>query len=382
MIYFDNAATSWPKPAAVKEAVLACLEHGVGNPGRAGHRLAIAAGRVVLDAREAVAELLGVADPSRIVFTKNATEALNLAIYGLLRPHDHVITSGVEHNSVMRPLRMLEDQGLELTVVRNAPDGSLDPEDVRRSLRSSTRLLVTAHASNVLGTLLPIGELAALARQANVPYLVDIAQTAGTVPIDAQGLGLDLVAFTGHKGLFGPTGTGGLYVREGVELEPLLRGGTGSYSELERQPDFLPDRFESGTLNVLGLAGLAAGVRHVLAAGVCRVRHHEVRLIGRFLDGLRSIGGAHVQGPADPARQVGIISFTIDGLSPSDIGFLLDHEFGIMSRVGLHCAPAAHRTTGTYPVGTVRFSFGLFNTEAEVDLALRALEKIASASGS
>lgn len=377
VVYFDNAATSWPKPPEVLEAVTQALSSPVGNPGRAGHRAAIAAGRLVLDAREAVSELLGIEDPARLVFTKNATEALNLAILGLVRPGDHVVTGSMEHNSVMRPLRWLESQGAALTVVPCSTDGVLDPEAVRGALRPETRLVVTTHASNVVGTLVPVEEIARVCREAGVPYLVDAAQTAGAVPIDVEAMGIDLLAFTGHKGLLGPTGTGGLYIREGLEPDPLMRGGTGSRSDEEEQPEFLPDRYESGTVNVVGLAGLGAGVRHVLEVGVDRVREHEVSLIRAFLEGAAGIAGCRVHGTGDPELQVGVVSFNIGDISPSEVGRLLDAEFGILSRIGLHCAPLAHRTIGTFPRGTVRFGWGLFNTLDEVTYALEALERIA-----
>lgn len=377
-IYFDNAATSWPKPLAVRQALDAYFGDAGGNPGRAGHRMSIAAGRVVLEAREAIARLFNVADPSQIAFTKNATEALNLAIYGLVRPGDHVITSSVEHNSVARPLRHLEQQGVEVTFVACSPQGLLDPDDVRTARRPNTRLLVTTHASNVVGTLLPIAELAAMARGWGVPYLVDAAQTAGNVPIDIAALGVDMLAFTGHKGLMGLTGTGGLYSREGLQLAPLMRGGTGSDSELEIQPEFLPDLYESGTLNVAGLAGLAAGAALLIDAGVEEIHAYEQELVQRFLDGAAAIPGLTVYGPADVRQRTGVLSFNLEHLSPSEVGMLLDQRWEIMCRVGLHCAPAAHRTIGTYPTGAVRFGWSSFNSVEEIDFALAALATLAT----
>lgn len=375
-IYLDHAATSWPKPPAVRDAILQCLNEVTGNPGRSGHAGAVAAARVVLRAREAVAALLGAPDPSRVVFTKNATEALNLAIFGLLNPGDHVITTSVEHNSVMRPLRYLAGQGVDVTVLPCAPDGSLDPVLVTGALRRSTRLVVTTHASNVLGTLLPIAEIGAIARAAGVPYLVDAAQTAGAYPLQLAALPVDLLAFPGHKALLGPTGTGGLYIREGITLRPLLRGGTGSQSELEEQPDFLPDVYESGTLNVVGLAGLAAAAEYLAATGVVAVRAHEQALLDRFLRLARANPRIIMYGSGEPARQVGVVSLNLEGLLPSDTGLLLDRMYGIACRVGLHCAPAAHRTAGTYPGGTVRFSFGFDTSTADVDMTLAALVEL------
>ena len=376
MIYFDNAATSWPKPPAVCAALSDYFGDAGGNPGRAGHRMSVAAARIVENAREAVAELFHANDSSRIVFTQNATHALNLALYGLLRPGDHVVTTSIEHNSVMRPLRHLETLGVELTVVACGADGMVDLDILHHALRSDTRLLVTTHGSNVVGTLMPLAALAAFARKQRILYLVDASQTAGAIPIDVQHLDLDLMAFTGHKGLLGPTGTGGLYIREGVALSPLIRGGTGSDSAHETQPEFLPDAYESGTLNVAGIAGLAAGVNFLSEIGIDAVKTHEQKLVAQFLAGASEIPGITLYGPRDGALRCGVVSFNVNGVTPSEVGLILDESFGICARTGLHCAPAAHRTLGTFPMGTVRFSFGWFNSPAEIDVALAALRQI------
>ncbi len=380
MIYFDNAATSWPKPPGVAEAMTRFLAEIGANPGRAAHRRAIESGRVLYEAREAVCELFNAPDPLRVVFGLNVTDALNLALRGLLRPGDHVITSSMEHNSVMRPLRALESGGVEVTVVRCSPEGLLDPADVEAAVRPHTKMVVLNHASNVVGTLLPVGEVGALCRARGLLLLVDAAQTGGAYPIDVQADQIDLLAFTGHKSLGGPMGTGGLIVGERVnekEIEPLRRGGTGSRSEHEQQPDFLPDLCESGTPNVVGLAGLEAGVRWVLKQGVEAVRAHEVALTQRLIDGLRAIPGLTVYGTLDAERQTATVSFNIAGMEPSEAGLRLDDEYGIMCRVGLHCAPAAHRTIGTFPDGTVRFGLGVFNTMDEVEMALDAVAELA-----
>lgn len=377
MIYFDNAATSWPKPPAVRAALDDYFGNAGGNPGRSGHRMSIAAARVVENAREGLAELFNVNDPSRLVFTQNATHALNLALYGALRPGDHVVTTSLEHNSVMRPLRHLETLGVELTVVACTREGMLDLDSLRRALRPGTRLLVTTHGSNVVGTLIPVGTVAALAREHDILYLVDASQTAGAIPIDVQEMGLDLLAFSGHKGLLGPTGTGGLYIRKGIVLAPLMRGGTGSDSAHQTQPEFLPDAYESGTLNVAGIAGLAAGVRFLLEIGIEAVKAHERTLVAQFLARASEIPGIVLYGPRDPALQCGVVSFNIAGATPSEVGLILDESFGIMARTGLHCAPSAHRTLGTFPAGTVRFGFGWFNTPAEVEVAVEALREMA-----
>ncbi|MBO9371246.1 MAG: aminotransferase class V-fold PLP-dependent enzyme [Chloroflexi bacterium] len=381
MIYLDNAATSWPKPPQVLAAMAHFLTEVGANPGRSGHRLSVEAGRIVYAAREAVAELFHAPDPLQVVFGLNATEGLNLALRGLLRPGDHVVTSSMEHNSVMRPLRALEREGVPVTVVPCSPEGFLDPQAVLSALRPETRLVVLNHASNVTGTLLPVAEVGrALHRMGGPLLVVDAAQSGGAVPIDMQANGIDLLAFTGHKSLYGPTGTGGLIIGDRVPLEefrPLIRGGTGSRSEREEQPDFLPDMCESGTPNAVGLAGLEAGVRWVLERGVEAIRAHEVELTRRLLDGLREIPGVTVYGPDDARLRTAVVSFNIAGMEPSEVGMRLDEEYGIMCRVGLHCAPAAHRTIGTFPAGTVRFALGAFTTREEVDAALWAVARLA-----
>jgi cysteine desulfurase/selenocysteine lyase len=379
MIYFDNAATSWPKPPGVARAMVHFLNEVGANPGRSAHRLSVESARIVYAAREAVAELFNAPDPLRVVFGHNVTEALNLALCGLLRPGDHAITSSVEHNSVMRPLRALERQGVALTVVPCSPEGSLDPADVEAALRPNTLMITLNHASNVVGTLLPVAAVGQIARQHGVLLLVDAAQTGGAYPVDVQADRIDLLAFTGHKSLYGPMGTGGLIIGERVDtsrLEPLKRGGTGSRSEREEQPDFLPDMCESGTPNAVGLAGLAAGVRWVLERGVEAIRAHEVALTQRLIDGLHDIPGVTVYGGLDTNRQTATVSFNIAGMPPSEVGLRLDEEHGILCRVGLHCAPAAHKTIGTFPGGTVRFGLGAFSTAEEVDAAVEALRSL------
>jgi cysteine desulfurase/selenocysteine lyase len=377
MIYFDNAATSWPKPPGVAEAMTRFLDKVGANPGRAAHRQAVESGRIVYDTREAVCELFHAPDPLRVVFGLNVTEALNLALRGLLRPGDHVVTSSMEHNSMMRPLRALEGGGVQVTVVGCSRQGVLDPADVEAAIRPDTRLVALNHASNVVGTLLPVAEVGALCRERNILLLVDAAQTGGAYPIDVEADGVDLLAFTGHKSLGGPMGTGGLIVGQQVDetqFEPLVRGGTGSRSEHEVQPDFLPDMRESGTPNVVGLAGLQAGVRWVLERGVEAIRAHEVALAQALITRLRAVPGVTVYGTLDAELQTATVSFNIAGMAPSQVGLRLDDEYGIMCRVGLHCAPTAHKTIGTFPDGTVRFGLSAFNTMDEVETALAAVE--------
>lgn len=379
-IYLDNAATSWPKPAGVSQAMARFLEISGGNPGRSGHRLSLAAGRVLYDVREALAEFFGLDNPLRLVFTANVTEALNLGLQGLLRPGDHVVTSSMEHNAVMRPLRALEQAGVQITVVPCDRDGQLAPPDIEAALRSNTRLVVLTHASNVCGAILPVAEVGEIARRAGALLMVDAAQTAGILPLNMKTMQIDLLAFTGHKGLLGPTGTGGLLVGERVDVDrfsPLVRGGTGSRSEFEVQPEFLPDKFESGTPNTVGLAGLAAALGYIRQVGIQAIRQHEMELTRCLIEGLHEIPGVRLYGPQNQARQTAVVSFTLDGCTVSEVGFRLDEEYGVLCRPGLHCAPSAHRTLGTFPEGTVRFAPGWHTTREQVGLALHAIRSLA-----
>ncbi len=359
-------------------AMIAFNDNVGANPGRSGHRLSVEAGRIIFDAREGIASLLGAQDPFSVVFTRNATEAINTAARGLLKPGDHVVVSGMEHNSIMRPLRAAERRGVEISIAPCSREGDLDPGDAARAMRKNTKAIFVTHSSNVTGTIMSVTELAAVAHSRDALLCVDATQTAGSVPIQVESMGIDILFFTGHKSLYGPQGTGGMYIRKGLDklIEPLERGGTGSRSEFEEQPDFMPDRFESGTPNAIGIAGLDAGVRHVMETGIESIRRKEAELTGLFMEGLRAIDGVTVCGPPDPAKKTAVTSFVIDGMETSDISFLLDERFGIMTRPGLHCAPSAHRTIGTFPGGTVRCSFGMFTTEEEIYSALRAIEAI------
>jgi len=380
LIYLDNAATSWPKPPGVAEAVLDYMQDVGASPGRSGHRLAVEAGRIMYETRESLAQLFHVDDPLRVVFTANATEAINLVLFGYLRPGDHVVTTSMEHNAVMRPLRYLQSTGIELTVVPCSAQGLLDPTDLEKFIRSNTTLLVVNHASNVVGTVLPVAEAGKIARRHELLLLVDAAQTAGAHPIDVQELEIDLLAFTGHKGLLGAQGTGGLCIGERVDLgrlRPIKRGGTGSRSEEEQQPDFLPDRYESGTANAMGIAGLGAGVRFVLETGINRIRTHEEQLTARLLAGLQSIPDVRVYGTGQAGQQTATVSFNVEDIDPSEVALQLDEQYTIMCRPGLHCAPSAHRTIGTFPRGTVRFGLSYLNTAEQMDLAVEAVSKVA-----
>lgn len=377
-IYFDNAATSWPKPEAMIKAMTEFNASVGANPGRSGHRLSIEASRIIYNARETIASLLGTDDPHTVIFARNATEGINTIVRGLLIPGDHVITSSMEHNSVMRPLRALEAEGIELSIVQCSGKGDISPDDVIASIKKNTRMIIITHASNVTGTIMPIAEIAEIARNRDVLVCVDAAQSAGNLTINVLRDNIDFLVFTGHKSLNGPQGTGGFYIRKGLEtlISPLERGGTGSRSEFEEHPDFMPDRFESGTPNTIGIAGLGAGAAHVAAIGIDTVRKHEISVTELFLDGISSIKGIKIYGDMNPQRRTALVSFTIEGLSPSEISFELDERFNIMSRPGLHCAPSAHRTIGTFPDGTVRFSFGMFTNKEEIRTAINAIETI------
>ena len=371
-IYLDNAATSHPKPESVYRAMeYAMREIGVG-PGRGTHRRGLEATRTVFAAREEAARLLGAGDSSRIVFTHSATESLNIAVSGVLRSGDHVVTTTMEHNSLVRPLYRAAQSGVEVTRVPCGPDGLLDPARLAAAVRSGTRLVAFSHVSNVTGTVQPLQEICRIAKDAGALVLVDAAQSAGLIPLDVTAHRIDLLAAPGHKGLFGPPGTGILYVGTGCDPVPLLVGGTGGSSADMEQPAGLPERFESGTLNMPGIAGLKAGMEFVLETGIETIRRHELALAERAREGLLSLPGVRVYGPVDIACRSSVVSFTADGADPAQLGFTLDQEFGVEVRVGLHCAPEAHRTIGTFPAGTVRVSPGYFTTVADVDAFLAA----------
>lgn len=378
MIYLDNAATSFPKPAVVPEAIAEFLSTRAGNPGRAGHSLAVAAQALVSGAREALAELFGVDDPSRVVLAQNATDAINLALWGLLGRGDRVVTTALEHNAVVRPLAALAARrGVRVDRV-GAPGGVLDLEALEGLLTAApTRLVALAHASNVSGAILPVAEVARLAHRHGAVVLLDAAQTAGALPVDVSALGVDLLAFTGHKGLLGPTGVGGLYVAPSLRLASVRQGGTGTRSEEPTQPEELPEGLEAGTPNTVGIAGLVAALRFVRERGVAALRAHEVALTRGLLEGLRDVPGVRVVGPAAPERQVAVVSFTVEGWEPLDFAAALDSSFGVAARAGLHCAPVAHQTLGTFPLGTVRFSPGPFTRMEEIDEALAAVRSLA-----
>lgn len=381
-IYMDNAATSWPKPPAVLEAMAAYQESVGASAGRGGYRRAVEASRLIFDAREAVARLFGVIDSRRIIFTLNCTEGLNIALWGWLNEGDHVVTTSMEHNSVARPLNHLKrERGVEVTYVQCSPEGLLDPDDVARAITPRTRLVSIIHASNVCGAVNDVAAVGAVCRERGVPFLVDAAQSAGAVPIDVEEMNVDFLAFPGHKVLMGPLGTGALYVGPNVRPRPLYQGGTGTHSELTFQPDHLPDYYESGSHNAIGLAGLKVACEFVAQATPAAVGARKAKLAERFAAAVAEMPGVTYFGPRDFARQAGVCSVQVEGMDPALVGHLLDVEYGVMVRTGLHCSPLAHATLGTVDAGTVRFSFGYYNDEEQVDYAARALEQIARRGG-
>lgn len=376
-IYCDQAATSFPKPGKVIEAIRSFLTRVSGSPGRSAHRLSIEAGKEVLEARETVAEFFNCPSSDQVVFTANATESLNLVLLGLLQSGDHVVVTSMEHNSVMRPLQYLKGAlNVDFTIVSSDKQGILFPDDIKSALRPETRLIVVNHASNVTGTVAPIEYVGALKGEAL--FMVDAAQSAGMIPIDIERARIDFLAFTGHKSLFGPTGIGGLCLLRDISLNPLKRGGTGSRSESWIHPDFLPDRYESGTPNTVGIVGLKAGIEFIKEQGLDRIRAAEASLTQRLIDGLKSIKKVTVYGTEKVEDRTAVVSFNIEHKTPSEVCLLLDRSYGIMARSGLHCAPLAHKTIGTFPEGTSRLSLGYFNTTEEVDQIVKAVEQISS----
>jgi cysteine desulfurase family protein len=379
MIYLDNAATSFPKPEPVYQALDRFARSSLANPGRAGHKMALAAERALDDGRHLLNQLFHGETPDRFIFTMNCTDGLNMAFKGVLAEGDHVITTDLEHNSVSRPLRAMELAGrIALTRVKADGGGTIDPVAIRNAITPRTRLIALTHASNVLGTVQPVGEVGKIAREKNLLFLVDAAQTAGVIPIDVQAECIDLLAFPGHKGLFGPTGTGALYVGPRTAVRPWREGGTGGDSSSETQPKEFPYFLEGGTPNVLGVAGLAAGVKYVVDEGLEKIHSHEVKLIERLWRRLDELGGFEIFGHRDPAKRVGTLSFRSEALPAAELGGILDQAFDIAIRPGLHCAPYIHRSIGTFPEGAVRVSPGPFNTEADIDQLAKALGEIVS----
>ncbi len=380
VIYFDNAATSFPKPEAVVEATINYMKNSGGNPGRSGHRLSIETGSVIFSARQSLADFFSVLNPMKIIFTSNATEALNLAILGTARDDFHVITSSMEHNSTIRPLKELESRGIiSLTIVKCSSNGFLDPEDFAKSVKPETKMAVINHASNSFGILQPVREIGEICTHNGIIFIVDAAQSAGIINIDMKKDNIDMLAFAGHKSLYGPTGTGGLVISDSFDykmIKPLKFGGTGSFSDKIIQPDFLPDIFESGTPNSAGIYGLGAGLQFIAETGFDNIKIHKKELTEYFIRKASAEVDGYINYIPAGLIETGVVSFNIDKIQCSDVSEILSDEFGIMSRAGLQCTPLSHETIGTFPDGTVRFSFGIFNTKEDIDNSISALKII------
>lgn len=376
-IYLDNAATSYPKPEVVYKAVDHFNRNLGSNPGRGSSRTVLKAGSVLLEAREALARLFSIKDSANIAFTLNITESINIGLKGFLKPGDHVITTSMEHNAVARPLYVMSRQGVEWTKVPCSADGTLDPTEIEKAIRDNTRMICMLHASNLVGTIMPIREAGKIARKHGLLFMVDSAQTAGVLPIDVQEQNIDILTFTGHKGLLGPQGTGGIYIRPGLIVNPLKQGGTGSLSEDLEQPVFMPDLLESGTPNTPGIAGLLAGVGFIAGESLAEIRAHEKSLTKMLISGLKEISGVRLYGPDDINKRTAVVAFNIEGVDCGELGLTLDYEYGISTRSGLHCAPLAHATLGTLQTGACRISPGYFNTEEDINQAVQAVFSIA-----
>lgn len=378
-IYLDHAATSFPKPECVYQQVENFMRHCGASPARGSYRKAQEAERIVLNLRSTVAKVFGILNPSNVIFTTNATDALNLALKGYLRTGDHVVTTDLEHNALLRPLwRLRQTRQIEVSIVKSNVLGEIAPEDIVKAIRPNTRLVACVHASNVLGTIQPIRQISEKTRSLGIPLLVDGSQTAGSLPIDVEELGIDLFAFTGHKSLLGLPGTGGLYIRDGLDLEPLREGGTGSRSESLDQPHTRPEKFESGTPNTFGLVGLLAGIQYIEETGIQSIRTHEILLNQELMHQLKKITGVTVYGPEADSK-VAITSMNIHSLPATEVGQILGKKFGVMVRTGIHCSPLLHQNLGTQESGTVRFSLGWSNTRQEVDTVVAAVREIAQA---
>lgn len=382
-IYLDNASTTFPKPPIVAKAVYSYMTEAGTNIGRGDYSSAYGVEDAVFETRELLCVLLGGEDPSQVVFTRNVTESINLLLKGFLQPGDHVVVTNMEHNAVMRPLTQLTAKGITFSRAICSPEGNLDPSEIERLVTPRTKLVLTTHASNVCGTATPIREIAKICRAHGVRYAVDAAQTAGVMPINARAWGIDAVCFTGHKGLLGPQGIGGIVFTGDFsnEVSALVAGGTGSSSDLEEMPPFMPDRLEAGTPNLPGIVGLGAGIEWINSKGIDAIREHELMLTGRLMEGmapLEEAGLVRIVGKKDLTGRTGVVSIQTPRHELAQIAHSLDSKYGIQVRVGLHCAPSAHKTLGTFPTGTIRFSMGWANTKKDVDRAIKALDALLS----
>lgn len=376
MIYLDSSATSFLKPPQVAEAVFRSF-NTIGNAGRGAHAPTLNASRLIYDTREKLAALFGTPDPSRIAFTCNATEALNTAIHGAIHPGEHVITTACEHNSVLRPLYLKEKEGTELTIIPADKKGRIRYDLLESSVKSNTSAIVLTHASNLSGNVTDLAFVSNFAKKHGLLLIVDASQTAGSLPINVVKMGIDILCFTGHKGLFGPQGTGGLYVREGLTLSPLKSGGSGIHSFDRQHPTDMPTALEAGTLNGHGIAGLNAGLDYILSTGVKNIHAKEISLARRFVNGISDISDLKLYGDIDAPLRTPIISLNIGNMSSASVSDILWEDYEICVRAGAHCAPLMHKTFGTEKQGAMRFSFSCFNTEAEIDTAIQAMHEIA-----
>ena len=382
-IYLDNGSTTFPKPKSVADAVYTYMTSVGSNINRGCYDSAYDVEELVFETRQMLAELFNGGDCKNVVFTKNVTESLNVILKGFLKPGDHVLVSSMEHNAMMRPIRQLEKLGVEFDRMPCDKQGNLKLDAVEAMIRPNTRAIAMMHASNVCGTVLDIGAVGEICHKRGLKFIVDCAQTAGVLPVDMEAMHIDALAFTGHKGLLGPQGIGGFILKEEMIglIDPLLSGGTGSISHTEEIPDFMPDRFEPGTMNLPGIVGLHAGLQWLQETGTENIKNHELALTGRMLAGLEELeqaGAIRILGRRDLENRTGVVSIQTLTKELSQAAFELDADYGIQTRVGLHCAPSAHETLGTYPTGTIRFSFGWWNTAEQVDQALLALKEICS----
>ena len=377
MIYFDNAATSFPKPQVVYDAVMDSMMNYGANPGRSGHKLALKASRGIFEARNNISKLFNIKNPLDLILTFNCTESLNIAIKGVLKPGDHVITTSMEHNSVLRPIMNLEKIGVDHTIVWGDSKGRINPKDIESSIKSNTKLIVTTHISNLTGTIMDIDRIGEISKKHGIMYLLDAAQSAGVYDIDLNNMNVDMLAFPGHKGLLGPQGTGGLYIKEGIEISEIFQGGTGSVSHLLTQPEEMPDKFESGTPNASGIIGLGAGVKYIMDVGLESIRKKELELTEYFMNEVGKINGIKIYGPESILEHAPVVALNIKDADSSEVSYILNEEYDIGVRPGLHCAPLAHKTIGTFEQGTIRFSFGYENTYGEIEAGIKALKEIA-----
>jgi cysteine desulfurase / selenocysteine lyase len=378
MIYLDNAATSFPKPERVYDEILKCMREYCANPGRGGHSMSIASGKAVIDARETICNFFNIKNAMQVCFTKNATEALNVAIKGFLKPGDHCLTTSMEHNSVIRPLKTMErDNGLSLTIIKGNIFGEINPEEFRKQIKPNTKLIISTLSSNVNGIIMPVKEIGKIAKEYGVKFLLDASQGAGALKIDVEDMNIDMLAFPGHKSLLGPQGTGGLYINEGIKITSIFQGGTGSNSENIYQPEFMPDLLESGTLNTAGIVGLRYGIDFINSFGLENIENYKYLLIKRLHEGLENLKGIKIYSKNIYNNNSGIFAFNFNTIDSNEVSYVLDKAYGIASRAGLHCAPLAHETLGTIKKGIVRLSVGCFNTIDEIDLTINALEEIA-----